>query len=103
MTTSRATCCTCRQSSRSTSRALQKLAASARLVVTVEEHTVIGGLGSAVTDALVARMDGNVPRMRRLGVPDVFAEDYGSQEWLMESFGINAPQIAKVVREAVAS
>ena len=83
--------------------ALQKLAASARLVVTVEEHTVIGGLGSAVTDALVARMDGNVPRMRRLGVPDVFAADYGSQEWLMESFGINAPQIAKVVREAVAS
>jgi transketolase len=83
--------------------ALQKLAANARLVVTVEEHTVIGGLGSAVTDALVARMDGNVPRMRRLGIPDVFAQDYGSQEWLMESFGINAPQIADAVREAVAS
>jgi transketolase len=83
--------------------ALQKLAADARLVVTVEEHTVIGGLGSAVTDALVARMDGNVPRMRRLGIPDVFAQDYGSQEWLMESFGINASRIAEVVRKAVAS
>jgi len=83
--------------------ALQKLAADARLVVTVEEHTVIGGLGSAVTDALVACMDGNVPRMRRLGIPDVFAQDYGSQEWLMESFGINAARIADVVRKAVAS
>ena len=41
--------------------ALQKFAKGARLVVTVEEHTVIGGLGSAVTDALVAHMDGNVP------------------------------------------
>jgi transketolase len=83
--------------------ALQKLAKDARLVVTVEEHTVIGGLGSAVTDALVAQMDGNVPRMRRLGIPDVFAEDYGSQEWLMETSGINAPQIAAAVRKAVAS
>ena len=82
---------------------LEQLAQTARLVVTVEEHTVIGGLGSAVTDALVERMDGRLPRMRRLGIPDVFAEDYGSQEWLMESFGISAKHIAEVVRTAVAS
>ena len=83
--------------------ALEKHASGARLVVTVEEHTVIGGLGSAVTDALVAHMDGNVPRMRRLGIPDVFAHDYGSQEWLMETFGINSAQIASTVRKAIAS
>lgn len=82
--------------------ALERLARGARLVVTVEEHTLIGGLGSAVTDALVACLDGNVPRMRRLGIPDVFARDYGSQEWLMESFGINAAQIAEAVRKALA-
>lgn len=82
---------------------LEQLAQTARLVVTVEEHTVIGGLGSAVTDALVERMDGRLPRMRRLGIPDVFAEDYGSQEWLMELFGISAKHIAEVVRTAVAS
>ena len=83
--------------------ALEKLARGARLVVTVEEHSVIGGLGSAVTDALVAHMDGNVPRMRRLGIPDVFAADYGSQEWLMETYGIHAPQIAETIRKAVLS
>jgi transketolase len=82
--------------------ALEQLARGARLVVTVEEHTIIGGLGSAVTDALVERMDGKVPRMRRLGIPDVFAKDYGSQEWLMESFGISAAQIADAVRKALA-
>jgi transketolase len=69
----------------------------------VEEHTVIGGLGSAITDALVAHMDGNVPRMRRLGIPDVFAKDYGSQEWLMESFGLTSSQIADTIRKAIAS
>jgi transketolase len=83
--------------------ALQALAETAGLVVTIEEHTVIGGLGSAVTDALVKRMDGRLPRMRRLGIQDVFAEDYGSQEWLMETFGINAKHIAEVVRAAFAS
>jgi transketolase len=81
---------------------LEKFASNARLVVTVEEHTVIGGLGSAVTDALVERMDGHVPRMRRIGIPDVFAKDYGGQDWLMESFGIRAPQIADCVRKALA-
>jgi transketolase len=77
---------------------LETYARSARLVVTVEEHTVIGGLGSAVTDALVERLDGQVPRMRRIGIPDVFAKDYGSQDWLMEMFGMQAPQIAECVR-----
>ena len=81
--------------------AIEKYARGAQLVVTVEEHTVIGGLGSAVTDALVERMDGHVPRMRRLGIPDVFAEDYGSQESLMEHFALRAPQIADVVRNAL--
>jgi transketolase len=81
--------------------AIEKLVRDARLVITAEEHTVIGGLGSAVTDALVARMDGRMPRMRRIGIPDVFAADYGSQEWLMQTFGIDAANIAKVVRTAL--
>lgn len=80
---------------------IEKYARGARLVVTVEEHTVIGGLGSAVTDALVERFDGHVPRMRRIGIPDVFAEDYGSQEWLMETFRMRAPQIAETVGKAL--
>jgi transketolase len=82
---------------------LEGLARTARLVITVEEHTVIGGLGSAVTDALVDRLDGRVPRMRRIGIPDRFASDYGNQEWLMEGFGLHAANIASVVRKAVRS
>ena len=40
---------------------------------------------------------------KRIGIPDVFAKDYGSQEWLMEGFGIRAPQNADCVRKAIAS
>jgi transketolase len=81
--------------------ALERLARAARLVVTVEEHTVIGGLGSAVTDALVERMDGRVPRLRRIGIPDVFATDYGTQDSLMQAFSLQPQQIAATVREAL--
>lgn len=81
--------------------ALERLARGARLVVTVEEHTVIGGLGSAVTDALVERMDGRVPRLRRVGIPDVFATDYGSQDSLMEAFSLQPQQIAGTIRDAL--
>src|SRR6202035_1072814 len=40
------------------------------VVVTIEEHTLIGGLGSAVTDALVERCGIRLPLIRRLGIPD---------------------------------
>ena len=80
---------------------LVALAEGARLVVTIEEHTVIGGLGSAVTDALVEALDGRVPRLRRLGIPDAFADDYGSQDWLMERFGLQPDAIAATVRAAL--
>jgi len=70
------------------------------VVVTVEEHTVVGGLGSAVTDALVERR-GRVPLIRRLGIPDVFAAKYGSQDQLMAMYGLQPPQIAESVWEAL--
>ncbi len=81
--------------------ALLDLARDARLVATVEEHTVIGGLGSAVADALIDGMDGRVPRLRRFGLPDVFAKDYGSQDHLMDSFGLAPAVIAAKLREAL--
>ena len=49
--------------------ALRRHAAESALVVTLEEHTVIGGLGSAVTDALVETMGRAVPPIKRLGSP----------------------------------
>jgi transketolase len=54
-------------------------------VVTVEGHTVLGGLGSAVTDTLVEGRPGAVPPIKRLGIHDAFAKHYGSQDDLMET------------------
>lgn len=81
--------------------ALLRHASGAELVVTVEEHTVLGGLGSAVTDALVENLPGAVPAMKRLGIPDAFARKYGSQDDLMEIYGLKPPQIAQSVRDGL--
>ena len=81
--------------------AILRHAADADFVLTVEEHTVLGGLGSAVTDALVEARPGRVPPIRRLGIPDAFAIKYGSQEDLMELYGLQPSQIAETVRDGL--
>lgn len=58
-------------------------------VLTVEEHTVVGGLGSAVAEVVVETEP--VP-MRLLGVPGVFAPT-GDTEWLLAHFGLTAEGI----------
>lgn len=60
----------------------------ADLVVTVEENTLIGGLGSAVTDYLVETLGRDIPLIKRFGLPDRFPDKYGSQEQLLDYFGL---------------
>ena len=70
------------------------------LIVTIEEHTVVGGLGSAVTDALVEYAT-DLPTIKRLGINDVFATRYGTQDELMRMYGIAPAEIAQAVRESL--
>lgn len=81
--------------------ALLKYAKAVPLVVTVEEHTLVGGLGSAVAEALVDNLDGHLPAIRRLGIPDRFPNKYGSQDELLEYYGLQPPQIATTVLETL--
>jgi transketolase len=78
--------------------ALLKHASSTQLIVTLEEHTLVGGLGSACTEVLVDHLNpGEMPRIHRIGLPDQFVEDYGTQDSLMEQFGLQPHQISKKV------
>jgi transketolase len=80
--------------------AIRRHARSASLVLTLEEHTLLGGLGSAVTDALVESGDA-LPRILRLGLPDAFVHHYGSQDDLLAIYGLQPPQIVETVRAAL--
>jgi len=80
--------------------AILAAAAASRLVVTVEEHSVMGGLGSAVAEALIDEDLSPLPRVKRLGIPDRFANHYGSQAALLAHFGLDAAGIVRAVHEA---
>lgn len=64
-------------------------------LVSVEDHTVIGGLGSAVAEVLA---EAGVGKLRRLGVQDCFAES-GDCESLYEMYGLSTAHIAAAARE----
>jgi transketolase len=76
--------------------ALAAASTRTRAVVTIEEHSIIGGLGSAAAETLAEH--GTGARLRRLGLPDAFAHAVGSREHLLAHFGIDA---AGVVRAAL--
>ena len=66
-------------------------------IVTIEEGVIAGGLGSAVGEILLE--SGNAPKhFRRLGIPDEFAHEYGSQDSLMKSYGISSDNLVKVIK-----
>jgi transketolase len=67
----------------------------AELVVSVEEHTVIGGLGGTVAELLAER--GGGPPLRPIGLPDVFGES-GPNDALLEHYGLSPARIAERVR-----
>ncbi|WP_329454048.1 transketolase family protein [Streptomyces sp. NBC_01497] len=72
--------------------------ADASLVVTVEEHWRSGGLGGAVCEALA---ETRPTRVLRIGMPDRFSDTAGSQQYLLDRYGITAERTAATVMEAL--
>ena len=66
-------------------------------VVTVEEHSVIGGLGDAVAEVLMGKVS---CAFKKIGVQDRFGQSGKAKEVLRE-YGLTAPQIAESIREVL--
>jgi transketolase len=73
--------------------AIVRAAADTGLVVTVEEGTVVGGLGGAVAETLADRFPVTV---KRLGILDVFGES-GPDEALLDKYRLSAAKVAEDV------
>jgi transketolase len=79
------------------SEAIMEMLSKVPVVVTVEEHSAIGGLGSAVAE-IVAEANFDTPkRFKRIGLPDLFPDEYGSQASLMEKYSITPENVMSVV------
>lgn len=71
-------------------------------VITLEEHVVSGGLGSAVAEVCAeARLP--LKSFKRLGLGDVFPDIVGDQSFLRARYGLDASSIAAVLRQEVAN
>ena len=69
-------------------------------IVTLEEHTIVGGLGSAIAECCLSA--GAAPGFfLRLGLPDVFSTVVGDQYYLRRHFGLDAEAVAAKTRAAV--
>ena len=79
--------------------AIVRVARVPSLLVTVEEHSLVNGLGSAVAEVIVDR---NVMKpLLRLGLPDAFSSLYGSQDDVLRAAGLLAPQLVDSILAAV--
>jgi transketolase len=72
---------------------IKKEISGKKAVLTVENHSVIGGLGAAVAEYLAENFC-TLPPFRRMGIRERFGET-GSVEYLQESFGLTAKDIVK--------
>ena len=66
-------------------------------VVTVEEHSVIGGLGDAVADVLMGKV---CCKFRKIGVNDQFGQS-GKAADVLREYGLTADQIAATIKETL--
>jgi transketolase len=81
------------------SAAILSAAVETRLVVTIEEHSVIGGLGGAVAEVL-AECSGRIASLKRIGLPSIFVSRAGSRDYLAQQYGLSIEAIADAVRNA---
>jgi len=76
-----------------------EVATNARAVVTAENHTVIGGLGSAVAEVLAE--EGLGRRLRRVGLQDTFAEGAQDATSLFRKYGLSTQDVVEAAWTAL--
>lgn len=78
---------------------IREAAGRAELIVTMEEHSVLGGLGGAVAEVLAETAD--AAPLLRFGLPSAFPDAIGSQEYLRQVLGLDAAALVERVLETL--
>lgn len=77
---------------------IERAAHETRRIVTVEEHSRIGGLGGAVSEVLSELSVPNL-RFKRIGLPSEFTKHVGSQDYLKEIYRLSTPKLVDDIRQ----
>ena len=79
--------------------AIVRCAVDFDMIVTVEEHNIVGGFGSAVAEVLAELPER--ASLLRVGIHDTYSSIVGSQKYLRSQFGLDSGGIATQVLEAL--
>ena len=79
---------------------IRECALSCRTIFTVEEHNIVSGFGSAVSE-VVASIKGERANVVRFGLNDTYSCIVGSQKYLRDYYGISARKIANKILEEI--
>lgn len=71
---------------------MEKIVSSRIYIFTIEEHSIIGGLGSVVSE-YIAESQFN-PKFKRFALPDEYSHYVGSQFFIREKFGFTSKKIS---------
>ena len=78
---------------------IEKISKDFELLVTVEEHNVIGGFGGAVAE-IMAEIKEKKAHLLRIGLKDEYSIRVGNQKYLRQQYGIDSDSIAfKIIKE----
>jgi transketolase len=80
---------------------IRQIANEVNLVVTIEEHNILGGFGSAVAEVLAETRDRNRARLLRIGLTDTYSSEIGTQGYLRDFYGLSAQKIFNQVKQSL--
>lgn len=78
---------------------IKKITTTHSYIFSVEEHSIIGGLGSAIAEIL-SELNSKV-NFKRIGINDSYYKTVGNQDFLRNRYGLMPDQIAKTIRSAI--
>lgn len=64
-------------------------------ILTVEEHNLSGGFGSAVAEVLADSGICNLVKFKRIALPDIYVSKVGTHDWLRDYYGLGTNNIIK--------
>jgi len=78
---------------------IRKIGTECRCIVTVEEHSLINGIGSAVAEVLFnAKYNGN---FLKLGLPDEYSKQLGDRDWLRDKHNLRPENIVEAIKQTM--
>jgi len=76
---------------------IKKIASSCKLIVSIEEHTIINGIGTAIAEIL---LDFNYKgKFIKVGLPDEYPIKFGSRDWIRDYYCLTPKHISQTVKK----